>query len=97
MLNLFCWNHLEKGLHFYLKNTANCQSSEISFNANAFKSLMIEESEEEFDKSWMNFKKSITSSCVFKYFEQKLLPAFKKHSSIWTLKEMGIVDPENGL
>ena len=20
-LNVFCWNHLERGLHFYLKNT----------------------------------------------------------------------------
>ena len=96
-LNVFCWNHLERDLHFYLKNTANCQSSEISFYANAFKSLMIEESEEEFDKSWTNFKESITSSCVLRYFEQKLLPTFKKHSSIWILKEMGISDPENGL
>ena len=96
-LNVFCWNHLERDLHFYLKNTANCQSSEISFYANAFKSLMIAESEVEFDKSWMSFKESITSPCVLKYFEQKLLPAFKNHSSIWTLKEMGISDPENGL
>ena len=88
---------LERDLHFYLKNTANCQSSEISFYASAFKSLMIEESEEEFDKSWTNFKESITSSCVLRYFEQKLLPTFKKHSSIWILKEMGISDPENGL
>ena len=96
-LNVFCWNHLERDLHFYLKNTANCPSSEISFYANAFKSLMIEESEVEFDKSWMRFKESITSPCVLRYFEQKLLPAFKNHSSIWTLKEMGISDPENGL
>jgi len=45
-LNVFCWNHLERDLHFYLKNTANCQPSEMSFYA---KSLMIEESEAEFD------------------------------------------------
>ena len=51
-LNVFCWNHLERDLHFYLKNSANCKSSEISFYASAFKSVMIEESEEEFNKLW---------------------------------------------
>ena len=71
-LNVFCWNHLERDLHFYLKNTANCQSSEISFYANAFKFLMIEESEVEFDKSWMSFKESNISPCVLRYFEQKV-------------------------
>jgi len=96
-LNVFCWNHLERDLHFYLKNTANCQPSEISFYANTFKSLMIEESEAEFDKSWTNAKASITSPCVLRYFEKKLLPTFKNHSSIWTLREMGISDPESGL
>lgn len=34
---------------------------------------------------------------VLSYFEQKLLPAFSDHSSIWKFEEMGISDPENGL
>ena len=39
-LNVFCWNHLERDLHFYLKNSANCRPSEISYYANTFKELM---------------------------------------------------------
>lgn len=96
-LNVFCWNHLECNLHFYLKNTANCKPSEISYYANTFKELMIEESEEEFDKGWNEIKASFTNQTVLKYFEQRLIPAFKEHSSVWKLREMEIPDPENGL
>ena len=32
-----------------------------------------------------------------KYFDQRLIPAFKEHSSVWKLREMGVTDPENGL
>lgn len=32
-----------------------------------------------------------------KYFESKLLPAFKVHSSIWVLKSAGILNAENGI
>ena len=96
-LNVFCWNHLERDLHFYLKNSANCRPSEISYYANTFKELMTEESEEEFDKAWSNCKVTFNNERVLKYFEQRLLPAFKEHSSIWKLREMGVSDPENGL
>jgi len=58
---------------------------------------MIEESEVEFNNLWTSIKTSFTNSTVLSYFEQKLLPAFKDHSSIWKLREMGISDPENGL
>ena len=95
-LNAFCWNHLERDLHFYLKN-ANCKPSEISFYANAFKALMIEESEEDFNTAWISVKNTFTNSTVLQYFEQKLLPAFKEHSSIWKLRDMGVSNPENGL
>ena len=96
-LNVFCWNHLELDLHFYLKNSANCKPSEISYYANSFKALMIEENEDDFDSSWSITKASFTNPTVLRYFEQKLLPAFKEHSSIWKLREMGVSDPENGL
>ena len=95
-LNVFCWN-FERDLHLYLKNSANCRPSEISYYANTFKELMTEESEEEFDKAWNSNKVSFTNDSVLKYFEQRLIPAFKEHSSIWKLREMGVPDPENGL
>ena len=31
------------------------------------------------------------------YFESKLLPAFKMHSSIWVLKSAGVLNPHNGV
>lgn len=96
-LHVFCWNHLERDLHFYLKNTANCKSSEISFYANAFSHLMSEVNKEEFDMEWDKLKLSFASKSVLNYFEQKLLPAFKEHSSIWKLKENGVPNPEYGL
>lgn len=96
-LNVFCWNHLERDLHFYLKRTANCKPSEISYYANVFKGLMIEENETAFDKAFNRTKATFTNKTVLNYFEQKLLPAFKEHSSVWKLREMGISDPENGL
>ena len=89
-LNVFCWNHLERDFHFYLKNSANCKPSEISYYANSFKALMIEENEDDFDSSWSITKASFTNPTVLRYFEQKLLPAFKEHSSIWKLREMGV-------
>jgi len=89
-LNVYCWNHLEHDLHFYLRNSANCKPSEISYYANTFKELIIEESKEEFDKAWNNIKASFPNQTVLKYFEQRLIPAFKEHSSVWKLRKMGI-------
>ena len=97
MSECFLLNHLERDLHFYLKNSANCKPSEISYYANSFKALMIEENEDDFDSSWSITKASFTNPTILRYFEQKLLPAFKEHSSIWKLREMGVSDPENGL
>ena len=93
----FCWNHLERDLHFYLKNTANCKPTEISFYANVFSHLMTEECSEELDEEWNKLKLSFTNKPVLKYFEEKLLPAFKEHSSIWKLKENGVPNPEHRL
>ena len=38
---------------------------------------MIQENEEDFDKSWDNLKASITKPCILKYFKDRLLSAFK--------------------
>jgi len=50
---------------------------------------MIEESKDDFNSAWIRVKKTFTNSTVLHYFEQKLLPAFKEHSSIWKLRAMG--------
>jgi len=58
---------------------------------------MTEVTKEEFDKEWNKLKLSFTNKTILNYFEVKLLPAFKEHSSIWKLKENGIPNPEHGL
>ena len=99
-VHVYCWNHLENDLHFYLKNNANCSASQISYYANVFKGLMAEPTEVEFEESWNKVKDSphfLSNHMVKKYFEGKLLPAFKVHSSIWVLKSAGILNAENGV
>ena len=81
--HVFCWNHLEQDLHYYLKNTANCSATNISFFAHAFKGLMIETTETKFDQAWSVLKETKefqSHDLVRNYFENKLLPAFKAHS-----------------
>ena len=98
--HVFCWNHLERDLHFYLKQKANCTGSEISYFSNVFKQLMQESTEVEFNRCWSSYKdKDLFQSnkTVCNYFEAKLLPVFKHNSSIWVLKSAGIFNPENGI
>ena len=47
--HVYCWNHLESNLHFYLKQKANCTGHEISYFVNVFKELMQEPTEVEFN------------------------------------------------
>ena len=54
--HVFCWNHLERDLHFYLKQKANCTGHERSYFANIFKQLMQEPTEVEFNRCWSNYK-----------------------------------------
>ena len=99
-IHVFCWNHLERDLHFSLKNTANCTASEINYFANVFKQLILEVTEVEFDRAWNDLHDNThfgNHELVRSYFEKKLLPAFKTHSSIWLLKSAGVSHPENGL
>jgi len=97
---VFCWNHLERDLQYYLKQKANCNGVEISYFTNALKQLMQETTEEEFDDSWDEFKKEAhfkTKPVVRNYFEKNLLPVFKQSSSIWVLKSAGVSNPHNGI
>lgn len=100
--HLFCWNHMENDLHWYLKNRSmgNCTSEEISFFTNAFKGLMMNTREVQFNEEWERLKsnqyfRSNTKIC--NYFETKLLPSFKQHASIWILKAAGVVNPDRGI
>ena len=98
--HLFCWNHLEQDLLHYLKNTANCNSQQISYYANAFKEMMLEESQVEFDRlvaKYFDCDSFVDNEKVCQYFQNRLLPTFTTHSAIWHLKEVGISNPENGI
>ena len=97
--HVYCWNHLERDLHFYLKQKANCTGHEISYFANVFKELMQEPTEVGFNQCWSKYKDKDafqSNKTVCNYFETKLLPAFKHNSSVWVLKSAGISHPENG-
>ena len=92
--HIYCWNHLECDLSYYLKSKDNCNLKEIS------KALMMEKIEKEFDDSWVEMRQKSFSqgnSVVLSYFENKLLPAFKCHASIWILKSAGVENPEAGI
>ena len=98
--HLFCWNHLKRDLQFYLRNKANCTATDVNYFANAFQDLMTEPTETEFDQAWTTLKrekKFHANHLILNYFESKLLPAFKMHSSIWVLKSAGVLNPHNGV
>ena len=99
--HLYCWNHLENDLYWHLKKTSNCTAEQITYFTNAFKNLMISHCNEiDFDASWKKLKQDkefVSSNKVLNYFEDRLIPAFKAHSAIWTLRAAGIVQPENGI
>ena len=61
---------------------------------------MSEETAESFDQVWSALKDKHHFECnktVLNYFENKLLPTFKSHSSIWVLKGAGIEKSELGI
>ena len=99
--HLYYWNHLENDLYWHLKNTCNCTAEQISYFTNAFKNLMASHfNEVDFDNSWKQLEQSkefISSNKVLNYFQHRLIPGFKAHSAIWTLRAAGIVNPENGI
>ncbi len=95
--HLFCWNHFESDLHWYLKSKANCTPEDVNTIMNGFKGLMNNDSELEFDREWEIFKTSIANTKVCRYFEVNIIPSFKAHAAIWCLKAAGIANPDNGV
>lgn len=99
--HVLCWNHLETDLYWYLKSKCNCSPEDINYFVNVFRGLMNNcETEKEFDSEWSEVKenpKFLSSQKICQYFEGNLIPSFKLHASIWTLKNAGVPKPENGI
>ena len=84
---LYCWNHLEHDLQWYLRSS-NCSPSDVAYVVSEFKSLMNVESETEFDDRWDDMKKNgkfAAKKKICNYFDTNLLPYLKSNAAIWTL------------
>ena len=98
--HLFCWNHIENDLLWYLKNSCNCTPEDIFYYVNAWKNLVKNETEVEFDREFEDMKsmdRFLEKPKVLQYFLKNLIPVFKGHAAIWVLKEAGIQHPTIGI
>lgn len=98
--HLFCWIHIENDLLWYLKNNCNATPEDINFFVNAWKELVKNETEIDFDREWEDLKnmdKFLTRSKVLNYFSDKLIPVFKGHAAIWLLKKAKIYNADRGI
>lgn len=99
--HLYCWNHIENDLLWYLKNKANCTAEEVNYFVNALKALMLNnDTEIDFDREWEKLRNNeyfSRNSKICQYFTDNLIPAFKRHSAIWILRNAKVSSPENGI
>ena len=97
--HLFCWNHLLNDLRWHARHRCSSTADEVNYYVNVFRRLMNNGiTEIDFDREWETVKLSFKSKRkIYDYFEKKLIPTFKKHASIWTLRKAGILNPENGI
>ena len=61
---------------------------------------MMEETEDDFEKFWgvMRVNERFKGcKVVLNYFDNRLLPQFKAHASIWVLKAAGVQNPDLGI
>lgn len=56
-MQLYCWNHFECDLLWYLKQHGNCTPEDISYISLSFKEMMKMGNEVEFDREWNEVKK----------------------------------------
>ena len=100
-VHVYCWNHLEQDLYWYLKHNGNCNAEQINYFVNSFKALLEGcTTEVEFDREWDQLRETKKFACnekVIKYFTKNLIPAVKAHAAIWVLKEAGVQNPTNGI
>ena len=97
---LFCWIHLENDLLWYLKKNCNATAEELSYYINTWKDLVLNESEVEFDRELERLWSSdrfVSNQKICGYFRDNLIPAFKAHAAIWTLKAAGVADFVTGI
>ena len=99
--HLFCWNHIQNDVHWYLKNHAKCTAEELNQFVNAFQQLMHNQvTEAEFEVEWNKLKNTdlfMSKPTIIHYFENSLIPMFKLHAAIWILKSAGISNPNEGV
>ena len=98
--HIFCWNHIENDLHWYLKNNCNSTPEDLNYFVNIWKDLVRNDMEVDFDREWemlQNNNNFLSKPKVSDYFKNNLIPSFKAHSAIWILKAAGIPNPGNGI
>lgn len=99
--HLYCWNHLERDLHWHLKTKCNSSPEEVSYFTNTFKQLINASTTEiEFDRDWEELKgneRFMAKPKICNYFQTNLIPVFKAHAAIWILKAAGIPNPNAGI
>ena len=98
--HLFCWNHLETDLRWYLKKVCNATPEDINFFVNKWKDLIDNETEVDFDRDWDDMSNSdrfVARPKVLKYFADNIIPVFKAHAAIWVLKDAGVCNAERGI
>uniref|UniRef100_A0A1X7T231 SWIM-type domain-containing protein n=1 Tax=Amphimedon queenslandica TaxID=400682 RepID=A0A1X7T231_AMPQE len=97
---LHCWIHFHNDIHWYLRNNTECTPEESNIILNGFRDLMLSVTEGEMDEEWKEMKESAVVrkyDKVCQYLENNIIPSFKSHAAIWTLKLAGISNAENGL
>ena len=61
---------------------------------------MICDTEDEFDAQWSAAQQHnhfVKKEKVLSYFESKIIPSFKQHAVVWTLRAARIKNPCNGI
>ena len=98
--HLHCWNHFISDVRWYLRHNTDCTPKEVNIIMNCFRDIMLSETEEDLDNDWEEMKNSEVlrkHDKVCHYFQTNILPSFKSHAAIWTLKFAGVSDAEKGL
>lgn len=98
--HLYCWNHLVRDLQWHLKGPCNCSADEINYFVNLFRKLQSIERSDKFCHQWLSARENNhfhKKPKVLNYFENKLLPVFKKYASIWVLRDAQVRNPSNGI
>ena len=98
--HLHCWNHYVRDIQWHLKGPCNCSADEVNFFCNLFRTLMASNTEEEFDEMWSKARQDnhfVKRDKVHSYFDSKIIPTFKRHAAVWTLRAAHVNNASNGI